>query len=367
MTTEFSASLDEASFAKAAHYVRALRRAILSYWNSTIEGKEAALIEAAMASIIVNVLDESVFGATQGEPYNAHRVGDRLGKVVVGLELVRNCEVHAPVIYPDLLVERRMIGVPLNNGAQAMRQVWHWAEYHDLPAGYVDVATTASDAQKRARGEAQHGYREAVQGRSVIETLFDAERFFLNLEPRLRPHQADALTYSFAEVQLPDGMGLYRPLEGSVGSVSLPDMATRWYERTEVLQTPADEYFEKLRKSLVKDTPASERAVTHRILDRGRCIGYTGISGNGVARLTWVERSAQIGRDIKNGAVYTLEHDDGKTPVVATDNLKLSADVGSIDLLASLPEAEDALGLGRLRFSESYPDLYVEMRTFSSP
>lgn len=37
------------------------------------------------------------------------------------------------------------------------------------------------------------------------------------------------------------------------------------------------------------------------------------------------------------------------------------------ELLALLPEVEDALGLARLGFAETYPDLYVEMRTFAPP
>jgi hypothetical protein len=41
--------------------MRALRRGLLSYWYATLEGGEAAAIEAATATWYVNILDEAVF------------------------------------------------------------------------------------------------------------------------------------------------------------------------------------------------------------------------------------------------------------------------------------------------------------------
>ena len=180
-----SGPLGEPALAKAERYIRALRRAALAYWYATIEDKHASLIEATNACIGVNILDESVFEAELGEPYRKERADTAGGRVLTGLELVRNCETHSPVSFDELLVLRRQYSVPLHGGGQVMRSVWHWADYSSLPSEYVDLAADALDKQMRARKEAQHGYRTGVQGRSVVETLLDAEQFFVGIEPRL--------------------------------------------------------------------------------------------------------------------------------------------------------------------------------------
>ena len=65
--------------------MRALRRAVLSYWYATIEGHQAALIEAANACLIVNLLDEAVFEPELGQPYKGLRGTSAGGRVVTGL------------------------------------------------------------------------------------------------------------------------------------------------------------------------------------------------------------------------------------------------------------------------------------------
>lgn len=357
--------LSEAALAKAERHMRALRRAILSYWYATVEDQQAALIEATNACLVVNILDESVFEVELGKPYREQRGRTAGGRVVTGLELVRNCETHAPVSFNDLLVQKRAYSIPVHAGSQVMRTVWHWADYADLPTDYVELhAADASEFQKRARKEAQHGYRDGVQGRSVIETLFDAERFFAKLEPRLATGPVPSLAHAFAEV--PEGARtvLHRPLEGFVGSVPLPDLASRWDERSTAAASPADQYVKGLAAAKNKDLPAGERRIiTHKVSDGGRVVGYSGdvetIPG---LLMSWVERSPQIGRDIRAGFPYVLELDSGTVPVTSSANLLLSATTDGQDRLAELHEAPDARGAGRLRLVEEYPDLYISMR-----
>lgn len=358
--------LSETALAKAERHMRALRRAILSYWYATLEGKHAALIEATNACLVVTILDESVFAEDLGKPYREQRGRSAGGRVVTGLDLVRNCETHSPVSFDDLLVQKRSYSLPLHAGSQVMRAVWHWADYTDLPTDYVGRhdATDASEFQKRACKEAQHGYREGVQGRSVIETLFDAERFFAELEPRLATAPPPTLAHAFAEVPVGAHTVLHRPLEGFVDSVSLPDLATRWDERTIAVAPPADKYVKDLAAAKNRDVPAGEkRIITHKISDGGRVVGYSGavetIPG---LLMNWVERSAQIGRDIRAGFPYVLEFDSGSVPVASSDNLTLSAVTDGRDRLSELAEAPDPRGSGRLRLVEDYPDLYVSMR-----
>ncbi|MDL9978600.1 hypothetical protein [Microbacterium candidum] len=355
--------LDDLAFAKARRYMRALRRAILTYWYATIEDKEAALIEAANACMIVNILDESVFQASLPDTYRTSRATTPGGLVVMGLELIRNCETHAIVTFDDLLVEKRLHSVPLTDGGQVIRTLWHWASFDALPPGYLEVKTTATDRQKRARGEAQDGYRRSVQCRSVLETLFDAERFFTDIEPRLARSSTVRLDFAFAEVPQGGGTVLHRPLEHFTNASTLPDLATRWDERVAADAPPADQYVRNLFTRKTKDVPAADqRVVTDRITDGGKVIGLAGFTRCANASARWVERAAQIGRDIHNGYNYVLELGEVGVSLTADANLKLAATLDGIDLVGSLPVADAVYGLDYLQFVEAFPDMYVTMR-----
>lgn len=354
--------LGDFALAKAERYMRALRRAALAYWYATIEDKQASLIEATNACIVANILDESVFEAEVGDSYRRQRADSPGGQVLSGLELVRNCETHSSVSFDELVVLNREYSVPLHDG-QVMRSVWHWANYSSLPSGYVDLAGDALDKQKRARKEAQHGYRTGVQGRSVVETLFDAERFFVGVEPRLAPSPTPALTHPFAEVPQGDATVLHRPLEGFVGTVPLPNLSTRWDERTIAASPPADQYVKALATGSRRDLPAADkRTITHRISDEGRVVGFSGYGVIGTVQMNWVERSAQIGRDLRHGYRYVVATEGGEVTVAATDNLTLSAVADGSELLSALDEAPEERGLSRLLVVEDYPDLYLSMR-----
>lgn len=235
--------------------MRALRRGLLAYWYATLEGTEAAAIEAATAAWYVNVLDEAVFEHAHGQAYRRVRASDRLGQVVMGLELLRNCEIHAPVVFDGLLVESHRYGVPLSMGGHAPRSVFKWAEWEALPPAYRDVTSSATEAQvqKRARGEAQHAYRQAVQARQVIETLFDAMAFFQSLDARLIGPPAPPVRWSFVEVpEVPDtdpdlagptAWHLARPVGLDAYEPFLPDLACRSTERRAAQWRPADRTF----------------------------------------------------------------------------------------------------------------------------
>jgi hypothetical protein len=145
--------LPDPAFDKARGYMRGLRRAVLSFWYATLEDSEAATLEATTASLLVNILDEAVFEESFGESYREIRARDRLGRVVTGLELIRNCETHAPLLAEGLLVEKHLLGVPLLRGGQIMRCVYAWAEYDNLPVAYRTLDQEANISRQRARGE----------------------------------------------------------------------------------------------------------------------------------------------------------------------------------------------------------------------
>lgn len=285
--------------------MRALRRAVIAFWYATVEGPQAALIEAVQACFLINILDEAVFEHAQGEPYKEIRADDRLGQVVTGLELVRNCETHAHVASNGLLVTRRVLSVPTRAGA-IPRLGPVWAEYADLPPTYVELDQSATANQKRARGEAQHGYRRAVAGRSVLETLLDAIAFFQKIDPGPTVKDGPALQYAYVEV-LPDRdpdagepqhVLLTKPIGLDNFEVFLPSLATRHTERRAAQWPAADSYFTARVKATKKTVPtAAYREIRYVLRDNGKVIGYAGVSpGEAFTYWFWVERAHGLAR-----------------------------------------------------------------------
>ncbi|GIG02111.1 hypothetical protein [Catellatospora citrea] len=374
VTTANVFTLPDAQLAKAITYMRALRRSVYSYWYATMEGREAAMIEAAAATMTINILDEAIFQDSAGPAYCDHRAKDRLGRVVMGLELIRNCETHSPIAYDDLLVMTHVYGVPLTDGTNTYREVYKWAEYAELPAQYVEIASSASANQKRARREAQGAYRDAVQGRVVVETLFDAINFFERIEPRLVAKDGPIPRWAYAEftnrdvtTDAPMPM-LARPIGMDNYSVFLPDIATRRTERRSVAWGPADAHFKEAVRKRKAGVPASEREILHRVLDdAGKLIGYSGTSSGGANLInTWVERSLQVWKDVKRGHRYFVRIGDTELSLAADpirNNAVSALGATGTDHLTALPAATGpALGESRLGMIEAYPDMYIEMR-----
>jgi hypothetical protein len=359
---------------KAQQYMRGLRRSVLSYWYATLEDLEAATLEAASASFFVNILDEAIFETALGDPYRQIRARDRLGRVVTGLELIRNCETHSPILADGLLVERQRLGVPLHQGGQAMRSVYAWAEYDRLPEEYRSLERDASERQQRARGEAQDGYRKAVQGRHVIETLLDAAAFFEGLDTRLVQPPGPALPWAYGEAygELPigdplaiQGWILARPLGLDRFELFLPDIVCRYTERRSARWPAADDTLKNRRRQASRQPPGGRcRQVVVGLFDGSELIGYSGITPD--TGSTWVERRRQVWRDVRSGYRYYVQSDEIEVDLALSDHEQVVARPagGTGDLLQSLPPAPSSGGLSRERLEmvETYDDLYLEMR-----
>jgi hypothetical protein len=365
--------LPDEQFAKAVVYMRALRRAVIAFWYATIEDVEASLIEAAQACFAVNILDEAAFEHALGEPYRQIRAKDRLGQVVTGLELIRNCETHAHVGFDGLLVVRRVLGIPMHSGT-IYRVVPSWAEYADLPSAYIELDQSATPNQKRARGEAQHGYRHAVAGRGVLETLLDAIAFFQEIDPRLVVEDGPVLQYAYVEL-LPDRdpatvepkhVFLTRPIGLDTFEVFLPSLATRHTERRSARWRAADDYFMAKVKAVKKTVPsAAYREIRHVLHDNGKVVAYAGVSPDGPSTSwQWVERAPQVWRDVRNGYSYFVAHDDQQVDVVENGHQRVAALLADgTDLLTGLPDGDEPhADVDRLKMVETYPDLYLTMR-----
>lgn len=369
-------ALPTASLSKAKIYMRALRRAVLAYWYATIEDREAALIECATATFFVNILDEAVFETAHDHVYRQRRAGDRLGRVVMGLELVRNCETHAPVAFEDLLVARRWIGVPLSHLGQLMRSVFAWAAWDHLPIGYRELNPTQQGGrQLRARKEAQDAYRKAVQTRDVIETLFDAIAFFQHLDDRLVTDHAPGQRWAFAHIlpgsdpeqTLSGEYYLARPMSVDRWEIFLPDMACRAAERRSARWEASDTALEAKVKRLKRQPPRGDaREVCYSVLDPSDCVvgysGYTTVTGG--HRTYWIERHQQVWKDVRAGHRYFVSNDHLNLDLrdVGHNQLAAAKDDGT-DALLNLPVApEGPLGYEGLKMTEEYDDLYVRMR-----
>jgi hypothetical protein len=364
--------LPNGSSPKAHRYMRALRRGLLSYWYATLEGGEAAAIEAATATWYVNILDEAVFEHAHSDRYRDLRANNRLGQVVMGLELIRNCETHAPVVFNELLVETHRYGVPLSRGRQAMRSVFKWAEWDALPVTYREVSSSPSLPQQRARAEAQHAYRQAVRGRHVTETLLDAMAFFQSLDVRLTGPPPPPLRWAFTEVpdtdpelEEPTTWYLARLLGLDAFEPFLPGLAYRTTERLSAQWPAADHYFQAKVKQVKKDLPAAtEREVKHVILENGKVVGYSGFQLDPYGGSYWVERRRQVWQDVRKDYRYFVVHEGTTIDLQPTAQQQVCAPLpDGRDLLEGLPPPTDsALDFGRLRMAEAYPDLYLEMR-----
>ena len=297
---------------------------------------------------------------------------------MLGLELVRNCETHSPLLTESLLVRSGLFGVPSSRCGTIMRSVYRWAEYADLPALYKDLAASATQTQYRARAEAQDGYRKAVQGRPVAETIFDALAFFCSLDGRLVGTVGPRTRWAFAEqgfAELPNtdprfeepaAWFLARPMGMDQFEPYLPDLACRYFERRTALWPAADDFMKQRVAQARKQPPAGQaREVAFIIRADDATLGFGGYAdSDGAARSIWVERRAQVWRDVHRGFRYFVIHNGTEIDLRGHGHQQVGAfDAGAHDLLEDLPIGVAGFDAARLKMVEEYPDLYLQMRT----
>jgi hypothetical protein len=368
--------LPDSHLPKGLRYMRALRRAIHAYAIAAMEDREAAALEARAAASAVNILDEAVFQHAFAGPYRRHRAGSDGGRLVMGLELVRNCEEHSPVVFDDLLVETGRFGVPLPGepAASRARAVYAWAPYDALPRDYAELGDQATTNQKRARKEAQDGYRKQVAGRPVTDVLLDAAAYFHTLDARLAAPPAPADRHALPPVRPGAGHTLYRLIGADRYETTVPAPAARPHERPGAGWPAADRALDDpktgLRRRAQRRPPrAPARQVQYLLLDdAGKLVGYSGrTAATGTTRAAWVDGTAQVRRDLDASYPYYVTAADGTDAklVRTRSGTGLAApDTNGQDLLAALPEARDLPGrdLTTLTFLQKHPDLYIAMR-----
>lgn len=320
---------------KGSRWLRALHRSVEQCWLATLEDLEAIAIETAFAVIAVRVLDGAVCTTAGGNDYETHRGHTSEGRVVRGLTLIRNAEIHGPeVIDPGY---ERAISIPVERGS-IMRLFPRWKAHEQLPSSVRNDTRTAPSCHS--------AYRASVAGELVIQTLLDACRFFHGLDASIVPLAAD-------------GEPLHFPLR---------NLLEHGYERRHPAWPKQSQVeSEQVERSQASIPKARRRQITHRLVhpETGSCIGFGGradIATPGV-RTTWVEPVEQIQRDIANGGEYYVEVQGHRPVVLDPLSESLAVASGDPDALGRLPVGtEPTISAEWLRFLEANPDLYVRMR-----
>ena len=172
----------------------ALQRQVEAAWLATLEndsvlcrdhGPELDLeplgVELAFALVAVRVLDLEVFDGRNDRAYQAHRANRAEGRVVNGFTLMRNAEVHLPIVVDPGV--KRALSVPVLRPGQVwpfrgqFRLFPSWRPFDELP---TDVRETKMTANR-----CKDSYREHVAGKLILDTLLDAVRFFYGCDPSL--------------------------------------------------------------------------------------------------------------------------------------------------------------------------------------
>lgn len=317
--------------------MHALQRQVRATWFATIETDttlcrdhgleveaEAVAIEAAFAVTAVRVLDLECFqrGATAGYPDQRDSTDD--GRVVSAMNLIRNAEIHLPVVLdPDV---HRTVGVPMADQSQRFRVFPKWVPYTELPRAIRD--------NTRTRPKAHEHYRSSLEGRFVVETLLDAVSFFHACDPTITRY---------------DGTG-------EIDFFPLPEIAQHDYERRHPSWPTRSEYEDDLRCRTQSTIPGGEfRVITHVLLDddggvRALCGDTHGRAGSTQA---FVETPEQVLEDAGRGYRYRVLHGSDEVEVIDLNGVVGTA-AGVLDLGGLLPASDDE------RPWESWYELMVE-------
>jgi hypothetical protein len=204
---------------------------------------------------------------------------DAQGRVLSGLALIRNSEIHLPVLINPHV--DRALGIPGTTPTR-FRVFPSWRPYRALPAEMK---------QKRNRGERRQqalAYRSHLAGRLVTETLLDALAFFLRCDPSLARRTED----------------------GELEHFPLPELIRHdTYERRHPEWPAVESVADEARAKVAAEPPGGlEREILHRLIGKDGSVeayvGYTKVSAT--YREAFTERPEQIAADVSGGFRYHI-------------------------------------------------------------
>lgn len=280
--------------------MRALQDQVASVWQATVAtdtrlttvGRleaeaETVAISVAFASIAVRVLDRHVFNdeylrtgkTSRSSSYERFRDGDAQGRVVTGLAMIRDSEIHLPVLIdPDV---DRALGIPATTPTR-FRVFPRWVPYRRLPR------EMRANRERRERRVQRLAYRSHVASRLVTETLLDALAFFLGCDPALAR----------------------RDPSGELEHFPLPELIQHDpYERRHPEWPTVEEVAEEARAKVTAKPPSGlEREILHRLVDAAgnieAYVGYTQVTA--AYREVFTEMQEQIAADVVAGYRYRV-------------------------------------------------------------
>ena len=179
---------------KGRRWMLALQRQVEATWVATLDNDsvlcrdhgpeldvEPLGVELSFALVAVRVLDLEVFDRSCGTNYRDHRQGCPEGRVVDGLTLMRNSEVHVPVVVDPGI--SRALSVPIMREGEVwpfrgqFRIFPSWLEFDELPSAVQETTKTAERCKT--------SYQEFVGGRLILDSLLDAVKFFHECDPTI--------------------------------------------------------------------------------------------------------------------------------------------------------------------------------------
>lgn len=166
--------------AKADRWLRALHLQTRAVWEAQSSDIDTLGTHLALAVTAVRVLDREVFEATYGSDYRSLRDAGASGCCVNGMTLMRNAEIHLPVVVEP--ATNPVLGWSSTPRGRSRHHVfWNarWSPYSTLPDEILRGRRTAARCHS--------GYLSRLEGREVTETLLDGINFFARIDPTVTP------------------------------------------------------------------------------------------------------------------------------------------------------------------------------------
>ena len=334
--------LDEHLRPKATRWIRALRRQTRRVWLAQDDkDTEQLAIELTLAVAAVRVLDLEVFQATHGTRYEQHRNAHAAGQAVNGMTLVRNAEMHLPLVLSP--ASNPVYGFTYDPHGESANHVFlnaKWEMYDDLPERVREDARTARRCHT--------GYRTALEGIPVTETLLEALAFFCECDPRL------AAVAEQGDLPLPI-------LSGTLAH----------YHRLDVREPSLREVDARLRDLVAQRSPNGEwREITYviRSPDGERIERFAGFeeagpyssagARNGVT--AWVDYPNVVVQDLERGHPYFLVRNGERLEVSLLDGVPAvdRAALHELDL-PHAPETPDRWVIGFWRSLDTFDHAFT--------
>lgn len=255
---------------------------------------EVVAISAAFAVTAARVLDLEVFQKVDETAYLDAKRTERLGQVVDGMVLIRNAEIHMPVVLePDA---DRVLSLQQRGRPTVYRVMPFWRPYSELPAAVRIVTKERVGTAERCHD----AYKAAVAGASIMETLLDALAWFLECDPSLARRDA----------------------KGELEGFPLTELWQHEYERRHPEWPRVHEVAARIRADAESALPGGKlRAVRHRLVtDDGTVLAYFGYTRTLTGGDPWAETPAQVGRDVVCGYPYLVEGTSNSYVTAETDD-----------------------------------------------